>query len=1183
MYDLSARNPLVHSNEKKLWFVDLDDNNASKIYKQQQSFLKEYGLETSLLVSHFIRWKSTKKNSFYTSPLIYQPIQIVKNQKIKLLYTYKIKADQHFINPILQHEFKSQFNIDLSFNTLDSEAFIKNIKSQLTENGDAVKITSEWNDIEEWQIISTKAIGTFNYKKSILGKDFDTIIESPSSSIHSILGESSTITNTENEELDLSYSDVAQKQAINLAMTSNVVIQGPPGTGKSHTIVELIKQNLLANKTILFVSEKRSALDVVYNKLKDEGLQNLVAFFNSEKHQKKEFYRQLKNLVVNNNSLTEPKAVDANKMSEIEAYFKSYVHTLTAKNEKLDHSIFDLVNFLAEHQVDDLQYDVTTKIPSYKQWFNYIDFLEDIELIGTKNFNCNTLANLPFISLNKSAFLDQNPLSKIELRLNELENWIKEITSVYKTYNVDWSWSNLAKFATAASVLNTANKSQLDILEPNTKSYKSFDIWTKKYELTLNKLQLSNEFCSKWIKKPKLAEIDQLIEELQNETQKKWYHFYKTSKRTTIFKDYKGELSTPLKIEALNNLKENYLLRSALAELEIKLKHNLNLLNPKVDINQILHIRQKLDTLSSNQYIELLEHKESLMFIEDLHGLQPKIQKSNQILKFLFVDLKIESLKDISQLISNVRFQSPKFKHYLPEIKKTLNLPHELLSFIKSNSHQMDDLTKIVVYHNYLDSVRFEPNLKTLTSIDILPHYKKLKQLKKSQNTHKKEYILHNWEKNKRKTEDLLQTPASKLSDIEKIEKQRQKAAKRIIFHEIAKKQQHLPIKSLIKDTDKAILDILPVWIMNPLTIAESLPCLPDLFDTIIFDESSQIPLEDALPAIYRAKQLTVVGDSKQMPPSQFFSASTESITLLNQAESVFKSKLLSWHYRSQHPDLIQFSNSNFYDNELSFFPPVSKVTPIDFVKVEKGIFDTGKNKLEAKEVAKQYSSLLERDIRNVGIIAFSKEQEKQITTEITKLNLSTNEELLVRNLENSQGIERDIIIISVGYAFNPEGSFRMNFGPLNQDYGANRLNVLLTRSKQKMIIVSSVNSSDFKLSENRGVQLLKSFLFYAEQNSSSKNEIPENFLQLKVYNLLKHLDVSYYASKNGASVNCFIQHSTQKVLLLNPSLQKSDNKDIYTILSVLDDRFKSIKVLLSHDYWNNKSRFESDILNYFS
>ena len=130
---------------------------------------------------------------------------------------------------------------------------------------------------------------------------------------------------------------------------------------------------------------------------------------------------------------------------------------------------------------------------------------------------------------------------------------------------------------------------------------------------------------------------------------------------------------------------------------------------------------------------------------------------------------------------------------------------------------------------------------------------------------------------------------------------------------------------------EKLLSEMQKVWVMNPLSVSERLACKKDLFDVVIFDEASQIPLEDAVPAIYRSKQIVVVGDEKQMPPSSFFASHSESQTLLDKASLSFSKEMFKWHYRSEHPALIQFSNKQFYEDELLTFPSNSADFPINF------------------------------------------------------------------------------------------------------------------------------------------------------------------------------------------------------------------------------------------------------------
>lgn len=1183
MLDLTGRNPLVNSKEKNLWFIEKSIDNAHKVYKKQQLFKKEYGLRTTLLITHFIKWKDENKNVYYVSPLLYKRATVVKNQKISLDFELEIEDELHQINPVLISAFLNQFSIKLSIENDNVTQCIETLVDQLESNGDRVELTSSFDTSANWQIIETKAVGNFNYKKSILAQDYDLIQPEPNHSVKAIFGEQSE-KKIELIDLDLSHSDSSQTMAISKALTTNSVIQGPPGTGKSHTIVELIKQNLISGKNVLFVSEKKSALDIVYTKLTNENLSHLTAYFNGDKSQKKDFYLHLKRAFNQFNTLDS----SGNKEefnSDLKHYFKTYSTELLAHNTKLDTNLYELLSYLAENQVKHIEPTTKYNVPNYKLWQNYLEFMEDIEDISISKFECDTITLLPFLHFNKAVFLDQNPIQKIEKRLTELEINLDKVLATLRKFDLNWNWKQLSNHCLSATVLNMANTFQLDLLDPKSKKYKSFDTWTKKYELTKNKLKTSTELCSNWDQKPKLAEIEELIEELNQKQSKPWYKLFKKSKVEQAFSHYSGNLSTELKLKSLDNLKQFYDLTAALDELKIKLKHNLNLLNPDTDINHLLQLRQKLQSLSSTEYIYLLEQENSLELIESLHQLHHQIQQSNQIVKYIFSNYKIENIKDTLSKIEFSRSKNSLYNYYLPEIKKTLNLPVELLNYLKSNPQSVEEMTHEVVYFNYWREVKYNSTLNHLNAKDFEMNFKTLavQNLEKNKSNRKK--IASHWSAKWNTIEELLNSPTSKLSSTEKIKKQNSKLAKRTIFHELSKQQQHLPIKQLIKQTNRLIFDIQPLWIMNPLSIAENLPCEADLFDLVIFDEASQIPLEDAIPTLFRAKQTVIVGDSKQMPPSQFFSNSSETTTLLNQAESVFKSHLLTWHYRSEHPKLIQFSNHHFYDNELNYFPSPSNQNPIETIFVDNGIFEDSINRNEAKVVANAYSELVKKGTKNIGIIAFSKAQESQISKEIELLNLPPNTELLIRNLENTQGIEKDNVIISIGYGFNKEGDFRMNFGPINQDFGANRLNVLLTRAKQKMIIVSSVKSTDFKLTDNRGVSLLKDFLAYTERINTNKKETPNNFLHQHVSALLLNnkLDFNYYSASNGLAVNCFTQSKHGKILLIDPSLHLNENRDIYTLLSVIYDRFKSVKIVLSNDYLENKDRFEKEIVTFFS
>jgi very-short-patch-repair endonuclease len=341
-----------------------------------------------------------------------------------------------------------------------------------------------------------------------------------------------------------------------------------------------------------------------------------------------------------------------------------------------------------------------------------------------------------------------------------------------------------------------------------------------------------------------------------------------------------------------------------------------------------------------------------------------------------------------------------------------------------------------------------------------------------------------------------------------------------VIKGEIARKRGHMPIRRLITQTGHAIQLIKPIFMMSPLSVAQYLAPGAIEFDLLVIDEASQVEPVDALGAVARCKQVVVVGDSKQLPPSRFFMRMTtesseeeyegeetgatakdiESILGLCLARGI-PQRMLRWHYRSRHHSLIATSNYEFYDNSLFIVPspvPVSRELGLKFNYVTGGIFDSGNtavNKLEAQTVAQ---AVMEHAARypdeTLGVAAFSIRQRQAIQDELEILrqerpdtemffNAHPHEPFFVKNLENVQGDERDVIFISIGYARDATGYMAMRFGPLSIDGGERRLNVLISRAKIRCEVFSSIRSEDVDLNRasGRGVAALKSFLRFAE------------------------------------------------------------------------------------------------------
>ncbi len=344
-----------------------------------------------------------------------------------------------------------------------------------------------------------------------------------------------------------------------------------------------------------------------------------------------------------------------------------------------------------------------------------------------------------------------------------------------------------------------------------------------------------------------------------------------------------------------------------------------------------------------------------------------------------------------------------------------------------------------------------------------------------------------------------------------------------ILRREMEKRRNIRPLRKLFADIPHALQALKPCMLMSPLSVSTFLKPGSMTFDLVVFDEASQLPTQEAIPAILRAKQVVVAGDANQLPPSSFFSAGAISDTdgedeetaeslrplesLLNDCVAVypvFESADLRWHYRSRDERLIAFSNHYFYDNHLITFPASSTATDdrgVRLVYVPEGTWDRGRsrtNRQEAQRVASLVVEQLERfPERSVGVVAMNTTQREAIddclsdlTTDRGDLQAMLDRErerepFFVKSLENVQGDERDTMIISVGYARTLSGALSMNFGPLNMEGGWRRLNVLVTRAKWQTILVTSMRSHELSgvNPNNRGAVALRNFIAYAERS----------------------------------------------------------------------------------------------------
>lgn len=365
-----------------------------------------------------------------------------------------------------------------------------------------------------------------------------------------------------------------------------------------------------------------------------------------------------------------------------------------------------------------------------------------------------------------------------------------------------------------------------------------------------------------------------------------------------------------------------------------------------------------------------------------------------------------------------------------------------------------------------------------------------------------------------------------------------------ILQGQFNRKRGHMPIRRLLSAAGGLVQRIKPCFMMSPLSVAQF--CDPKMiqFDVIVFDEASQIRPEDALGALLRAKQAVVIGDTRQLPPTRFFDSIVDTAdeseaddfttsivdveSILHQCRQHFPVKQLKWHYRSRHESLIAISNQEFYQSNLLIFPsPVDKAEHLGlkFVHIPDAVYDRGRsstNRKEAEAVVKAaFAHYRECPDKSLGIGTFNMKQQQAILDEVENqlyLNPEMNkffastrdEQFFVKNLETIQGDERDTIFLSIGYGKDADGRLYRNFGPLNHEGGERRLNVLITRARERCVVFSNFRASDLQLDADApfGTKALKLFLDYAENRNlkgpESMETHTESPFEESVYQFLK-------------------------------------------------------------------------------
>ena len=1069
------------------------------LYKEFTSSLKEKGMNSLYISFGFIHY--FEEGEEFLAPLLLIPIEMDPESGDN--YIIRQYEDDIMVNPTFNYYLNSLYHVNIP--RYDDEAYGTYL--------DKVKaILPEGMFFED-----ACAIGIYSFYKMSMYTDIMNNKEKvlSNNNIRILLGDE-TAKSLETQENQNIYPvvncDSSQLGAIQMAANGkSFCLQGPPGSGKSQTITNIIASLLGQGKKILFVSEKISALNVVFDNLRRVKLSDFAIELHSNKANKLEFINNLYETAIAPKYDIDLKTtfLDA-KYSFLKANLSSYERVLHENISSIGISLVDLYELylnLTKEPLENFNIEIAN--------FNLFDleenvgYFEDYARFARKigyDYRDSTFYNLNKIEENYALY----SLNK------DLEASIYFTNGLLKTEPLTSPFRELGY----ENILQSYKVVDYLIKLTEIKDFRPFYLNRKTRERVIS---LINKYysISKLLKRDALAlynkdvlkeNLDEVISKLKNGLEFKNKNDLKEGYKLALkyrLKKEKPEVILP-EIQEINALKKNlYIVKELTASLS-QIFGDLKSVDLKAIILEISKLNDMPDIDISKEGFEMLQ-KALIDTGVDFHLMKEYEKNVESILRIFNLskfDLHREPVKACYDKLKEISDAKELVTAYASMTKTVENLKRvDALDFLNEYLDRklpLDDIAE--VYRATFIKKKIDD---VIASSDLLSHFQAFQEDKIVADFRELDEDIYSINR-----DYIISVLSKKRPDAEVLEGSEFK----VLTREHEKKRRQMPIRSLLEKIFDLVLDIKPVFLMSPLSVSTYLDSRKDIFDCVVFDEASQIFASDALGSIYRAKQCIIIGDTKQMPPTNFFHASVgeeadeeedekeyDLESVLDKATQMFETTSLKWHYRSRSEELITFSNNNFYNSSLISVPQSKeheKGFGVDFYYVKNGIYDmaTRTNPIEAQYICDMVFDHFKHSKESLGVVAFSNVQADLIQSLVDKrlkkepqyeqfFNPELNEPFFVKNLETVQGDERDRIIFSICYAYNKDGKFYQRFGPLNNQGGERRLNVAVTRAKFNVSVVSSVKYTDILTKTNaQGVLLLRSYLEFAENVVSNKN-----------------------------------------------------------------------------------------------
>lgn len=1043
--------------------------------------------------------------------------------------------------------------------------------------------------------------------------------------------------------------DAYQEKAIRTVKRGNsLVVQGPPGTGKSQMITNLIGDYIAQGKRVLVVCQKRAALDVVYKRLAEKDVDPFVALVHDFKNDRKEIYAQINKQI---DSLYEYQHKN-NSLDTIylERNFLQYSRRIEQICDELDEfkrALFDEseagISIKELYLTSDINKSSVNMKQEYRQF--YIPEMHDfIKRLRTFTAYSNQFEKESYPLYSRKSFIeysveDLKQIREIIKDVPEFKQQIeKETQDILKT-EVDFViCENLQQ--------RTEDISSFISYLGEEQAYRFFTHMVPNIEKDADPLWLSNiervvmecyhgHGPETNLPSEELGQCQRIISEAEEARNGvfswMWWKFFSKDKAYVEGILQQNELSPD---------KKGFQIIAEKIDNRLNLEHNLSKLRDKKWLVEVPD-KESSDNFNKELIQEWFDFQEKALNATLIFRSLRNFNEYFNIKTIAYNDL----LKRTEALVNVLDRIAPRIKHwesYLTPAQhsklitqehseallKVLDRDFDGLCDFDTLNHNLEPHEKAVINRLLEESeestedaiTELFQNSVRLAWIDHLEaKFPQLRMVSSRQMTDLEQELQQCIEEKLNISQEILHLKLRERTyyDVE-YNRLNNMVTYRDLNHQINKKRKIWPLRKVIGTFEDEVFNLIPCWLASPETVSAIFPLNEKpMFDLVIFDEASQCFAEKGIPAMYRGQQVVIAGDSQQLSPNDLYQArwedeetenvdealALEATSLLELAQGYLQSLQLKGHYRSNTLDLIDFSNHHFYEDKLRLLPDFydanSGEAAIQYIKVD-GIWQKQVNAVESQEVVKLVHKLLkEYPDKTIGVICFNIKQQELIQDELEAKALAQNflipEHLFVKNIENVQGDERDIIIFSTAYAPNEQGKLMLQFGSLNQAKGENRLNVAITRAKEKIYLVTSImpQQMDVSNSKNEGPKLLKKYLEYAWEVSHKKYiptlpELGDHHIEWFLANKLKQWTEkelnNHRAIRELPFADLSIKNSEGKYIgLINTDddiyYQSESAKDIHAyrpfLLSEKNWKFRNI---YSRQFWQQNEQAKEDI-----